>query len=177
MIAALGAVVLFLGGWQLIRYTWLPILFLILAVPLPSRYYDMITALQEDKMLEQSERLVYLIQISKEGPTKGQLIEDWSIVFRPLRQQTEAEKVKMRKEQAESDDKYINNTTLTANEVAMSRFGGDEYNIETKLSDSHIKLIEEQEKAVTEAIASGVLTGEIDKEEDELEDEPLNEEE
>lgn len=39
MIAALGAVVLFLGGWRLIKYTWLPIVFLVFAVPLPRRYY------------------------------------------------------------------------------------------------------------------------------------------
>jgi exosortase len=39
MIAALGAVVLFLGGWRLIKYTWLPIAFLVFAVPLPQRYY------------------------------------------------------------------------------------------------------------------------------------------
>jgi exosortase len=39
MIAALGAVVLFLGGWRLIAYTWLPIVFLVFAVPLPRRYY------------------------------------------------------------------------------------------------------------------------------------------
>jgi exosortase len=39
MIAAVGAVVLFLGGWRLIRSTWLPIAFLVFAVPLPRRYY------------------------------------------------------------------------------------------------------------------------------------------
>jgi exosortase len=39
MIAILGAVVLFLGGWRLIKYTWLPIAFLVFAVPLPRRYY------------------------------------------------------------------------------------------------------------------------------------------
>jgi len=39
MIAALAAVVLFLGGWRLIKYTWLPIAFLVFAVPLPQRYY------------------------------------------------------------------------------------------------------------------------------------------
>ncbi len=39
VIAALGAVVLFLGGWCLIKYTWLPITFLVFAVPLPRRYY------------------------------------------------------------------------------------------------------------------------------------------
>lgn len=39
MIAAVGAVVLFLGGWRLLRHTWLPIAFLVFAVPLPRRYY------------------------------------------------------------------------------------------------------------------------------------------
>ena len=39
VIATLGAVVLLLGGWRLVKYTWLPILFLFFAVPLPQRYY------------------------------------------------------------------------------------------------------------------------------------------
>lgn len=43
MIAILGAIVLFLCGWQLLRYTWLPIAFLVFAVPLPRRYYVAIT--------------------------------------------------------------------------------------------------------------------------------------
>ncbi len=43
MIATLGAIVLFLGGWRLVKYTWLPIAFLIFAVPLPRRYYVSMT--------------------------------------------------------------------------------------------------------------------------------------
>ena len=43
MVATLGAVVLFLGGWRLIKYTWLPIAFLVFAVPLPARYYFKLT--------------------------------------------------------------------------------------------------------------------------------------
>ncbi|MHC4322928.1 MAG: exosortase/archaeosortase family protein, partial [Planctomycetota bacterium] len=39
MIATLGAIVLFLGGWKLVKHTWLPIAFLVFAVPLPERYY------------------------------------------------------------------------------------------------------------------------------------------
>jgi exosortase len=39
MLATLGAVILFLGGWRLVKYMWLPILFLVFAVPLPTRYY------------------------------------------------------------------------------------------------------------------------------------------
>lgn len=43
MIATLGAIVLFLGGWRLVKYTWLPVGFLVFAVPLPSYYYRTIT--------------------------------------------------------------------------------------------------------------------------------------
>ena len=43
MIATLGAVVLFLGGWRLVKYTWLPVVFLVFAVPLPVRYYVRLT--------------------------------------------------------------------------------------------------------------------------------------
>ncbi len=43
MIATLGAIVLFLGGWRLVQYAWLPIVFLVFAVPLPRRYYVSLT--------------------------------------------------------------------------------------------------------------------------------------
>jgi len=43
MIATIGAIVFFLGGWRLIKYTWLPITYLIFAVPLPDRIYKAIT--------------------------------------------------------------------------------------------------------------------------------------
>jgi len=43
MIATLGAIVLFLGGWRLVKHTWLPIVFLVFAVPLPQRFYNGLT--------------------------------------------------------------------------------------------------------------------------------------
>ena len=43
IITTLAAIVLFLGGWSLIRYTWLPIGFLMFAVPLPERFYKALT--------------------------------------------------------------------------------------------------------------------------------------
>jgi len=42
-IAAIGAVVLFVGGWSLLKYTWLPIAYLFFSVPLPQRLYSQIT--------------------------------------------------------------------------------------------------------------------------------------
>ncbi len=38
-IGLIGGLVLFMGGWRLVKYTWLAICFLIFAVPLPQRYY------------------------------------------------------------------------------------------------------------------------------------------
>jgi len=43
MIATIAAIVLFLGGWYLVRYSWLPVSYLIFAVPLPARFYRQIT--------------------------------------------------------------------------------------------------------------------------------------
>ncbi len=43
MVAALGSIVLFLGGWRLVRYTWLPVLYLLFAIPLPGRFYRSMT--------------------------------------------------------------------------------------------------------------------------------------
>jgi exosortase len=42
-IAAVGATVLFVGGWPLLGQTWLPIAYLFFAVPLPGRLYTQIT--------------------------------------------------------------------------------------------------------------------------------------
>lgn len=42
-IAAIGATALFVGGWSLLKQTWLPIAYLFFAVPLPQRLYSQIT--------------------------------------------------------------------------------------------------------------------------------------
>ena len=43
MIASLGMIVLFLGGWKLVKYAWLPVTYLIFAVPLPGRFEKAMT--------------------------------------------------------------------------------------------------------------------------------------
>lgn len=43
MIAMIGSVCLFLGGWELLKYTWLPVAYLFFAVPLPAQLYFRIT--------------------------------------------------------------------------------------------------------------------------------------
>lgn len=43
IIPTIGSIVFFLGGWKLIKYTWLPIAFLFFAIPLPAQFYNDIT--------------------------------------------------------------------------------------------------------------------------------------
>lgn len=43
LIAVIGATVLFVSGWAMLKQTWLPIAYLFFAVPLPSRLYSQIT--------------------------------------------------------------------------------------------------------------------------------------
>lgn len=43
MIATIGAAVLFIGGWKLLKYTWLPVAYLFFAVPLPPGIYFRLT--------------------------------------------------------------------------------------------------------------------------------------
>lgn len=43
IIPTIGSIVLFLGGWQLVKYTWLPIVYIVFALPLPARIYNDLT--------------------------------------------------------------------------------------------------------------------------------------
>jgi exosortase len=43
MLPMIASIVLFLGGWKMLYYTWLPIAYLFFAIPFPDRYYKLIT--------------------------------------------------------------------------------------------------------------------------------------
>lgn len=43
MIGIIGSIVLLVGGWRLVKYTWLPIFFLIFAIPLPVGIHEALT--------------------------------------------------------------------------------------------------------------------------------------
>lgn len=101
-------------------------------------YYDSIKARQEDELLPQISRLVYLTMISKQGPTKGKVLEGWSIKFKSLWEPTLKETAETRKVIAETDQIYIQNQVITPEEVAISRFAG-EYSIETDIDEANAR--------------------------------------
>jgi len=81
MIATLGAVILFLGGWRLVRHLWLPVGFLVFAVPLPERYYVRLTMPMRHLAAEVAAALLGLVG-GLEATAQGVVID---VVFKGQR--------------------------------------------------------------------------------------------
>lgn len=98
-------------------------------------WYDKISGDQEDMVKEPLSKLIWYIMKSKDSLFKGTPLDPWSIIFKPLWQPTEEEIVETRNKQSEMDERYISSGVLNPEEVAISRFGGDTYSIETQLAE------------------------------------------
>jgi hypothetical protein len=90
-------------------------------------WYDKISGLQDRKLRP---RLEYIALVTF-AALKIKEPEHWSFRFRPLWQETAKETADARMVQAQADAIYITNCVLSAEEVALARFGGDEYSYDT----------------------------------------------
>lgn len=97
------------------------------------QWYDDIASKQIEVLKPPLEILIRYIFLSKEGAFKGREPENWSIKFNPLWQMSDTEKATIRKTVADADNVYLSNGVLTADEVAQSRFGGEEWSMDTEL--------------------------------------------
>jgi exosortase len=43
IIPVIGSLVLFIGGWKLVKYTWLPVIYIFFAIPIPTSIYNDLT--------------------------------------------------------------------------------------------------------------------------------------
>jgi uncharacterized protein len=96
-------------------------------------FYDAIKQEQESKLRGVLEKLVRYIMISKDGPFEGKEPDNWSIQFVPLWQNTEEQDAITRKLVAETDAVYIDRGVLDPSEVAVSRFGGNKWSMNTEI--------------------------------------------
>ena len=96
-------------------------------------FYDMVKQYQEFKLKPVLEKLITYILASKDGPLGGVIKDNWNIQFVPLWQVTEEQEAIMRRTVAETDAIYLDRGVLDANEVAISRFGGDRYSTQTHI--------------------------------------------
>ena len=110
-------------------------------------WYDYVSRKQEIELKPKIALLSLYIMKAKIGPTKGQVPESWDVIFRPLWQLDEQEKATVNKTKAETDAIYISNGVLDPDEVAMSRFGKVESEIQIDLEARGESSEEEEEEA------------------------------
>lgn len=117
-------------------------------------YYDRIAAMQRRMIKPQLERFLEVLFSTREGPTGGEIPENWSIVFPPLWQLDELQEATRRKTIADTDAIYIDRSVIPQEQLAVARFGGEQYSAELKLDP------EIYETPETEATASGEVSEE-----------------
>lgn len=81
VLPTIGSVVLFLCGWRLLKYTWLPISFLFFAIPLPARIYNDITIPMRQIAAAVAAQLLSLIR-GLEASSSGVVID---VVYKGVR--------------------------------------------------------------------------------------------
>lgn len=95
-----------------------------------------IRGMQMAELLPRMRRLVEIMMRSKDSATKGVLPKSWSIEFNPLYVETPAEIAETRYKNAMTDKIYLEMGVLSPEEIRQSRFGGDEYSMDTTLDPS-----------------------------------------
>lgn len=112
-------------------------------------FYDAIRVFQETELRPKLEKLLRIVLSAKEGPTGGEP-EGWSFEFAPLWQMSDTEKADLRLKTAQTDAIYLDRQVLAPDEVAGSRWGGDEYSIETTMDDEARQVMREAEEIQAE---------------------------
>jgi len=84
MIALLFSLVLYLGGWQVIRLTWLPIVFLVFAMPIPDLLYSRIAVPLQEFAAKFSSLLLQLAGVEIEVSASNVVVTGFSGKHYPL---------------------------------------------------------------------------------------------
>jgi phage-related protein (TIGR01555 family) len=92
---------------------------------------DQVAAEQGKLLFKNLKRLLRLIMLAKDGPTKGKIPERWSLKFCPLAQLDDLEESQRRLNIGQADAIYLDRQVVTPEEIAASRFGTEEYSAET----------------------------------------------
>jgi len=94
---------------------------------------DLVAGEQDKSMTPAFDRYGEIVQSAKQGPTSGKLLKSWSYSWNKLNEPTEKQVAEVRKLVADADNIYFNIGALSSTEIAESRFGGDEYSMETNI--------------------------------------------
>jgi phage-related protein (TIGR01555 family) len=82
-------------------------------------WYDTVSAAQEDILKPRLQRLITLLCLAKDGPTRGVVPERWDIKFNPLWQETDKECADTKKVKADTYVALVGAQILTETEAAI----------------------------------------------------------
>jgi len=95
------------------------------------RYFDTATAFQNKHLSDPMARTLTLLLLNKNSVTRGKIPKDWTYSFNSLWEPDEKTKEETKRITAESDKIYIENSVVSPEEVAKSRFPKSGYSNET----------------------------------------------
>ena len=104
---------------------------------------DLIATEQKNAMEKQLTFLFKLIQLQKQGPTGGKLLETHKFTFNPLNEATDRQQAEVRKMVADTDKIYNEIGVLSSEDIVDSRFGPYGYSLETNVDLEARKLQKE----------------------------------
>ena len=81
IIPTIGSIVLFMGGWKLVKHTWLPIVYIVFAIPLPSRIYNDLTIPMQNLAAAVAAQLLNLVS-GLEAQARGTIID---VIYKGVR--------------------------------------------------------------------------------------------
>jgi phage-related protein (TIGR01555 family) len=96
-------------------------------------WYNTIRVKQETVLKPILETVTEVIMMAKQGSFKGVPPADWGIDFNDLEEMNEKQEAEIKKLNSETDKNYVDSGVLDAAEVAISRFGNEEYGEDIKL--------------------------------------------
>jgi phage-related protein (TIGR01555 family) len=125
-------------------------------------WYDQIAGDRTRQLLPRHNRLLRILMLAADSPTRGREPKRWSIKYPPLWQMTEAEQAELRGKVATADVAYINAGVLLPEEVAVARFGGDAWTMETQLDTKARAVAEKEAKQAQQAMEAQMQQALVD---------------
>lgn len=131
-----------------------------------SFWFDEVTAEQNNVLRPALNRLCEILFAAKKGPTSGRDPGkgNWHVAFTPLKQLSPVDEAQRRLSIAQADVALVNAGIVTPEEVAATRYGGDEFNgdkIQLVEVDPQRRALAAQENAEAEAAAAAAAAAKL----------------
>jgi phage-related protein (TIGR01555 family) len=97
------------------------------------KYFQFAESYQECRLRDPINRMLRLLFLDKSFVTNGREPEEWEFKFNSLQVMDDNEKADVREKMSKADNAYIQNGTLSPEEVATSRFSPKGYSVETTI--------------------------------------------